>query len=115
MNRGTSESKKQHQRKAKQAQKASAEASETGLASTGMLFDADTGCYSSPQSPILVGRERVCAFGNGSSELCYLCKNNLTQRRGNSNEFNIMVKHMRITDCGNEISSDTPPIEAEIQ
>ena len=56
------------------AQEESAEASTTSLASTGMLLRADTGCYLSPQSPILVGRERVCAFGNGSIELCCLCK-----------------------------------------
>ena len=31
-----------------------------------MILRADTGCYLSPQSPILVGRERVRAFGNGS-------------------------------------------------
>ena len=50
----------------------------------------------------------MCAFGNGSSELC-LCKNKQKQKRGNSNKFNILIKHMRITDRGNVISSDSPP------
>ena len=51
----------------------------------------------------------MCTFGNGSSELCCLCKNKQKQKRGNSNKFNIMIKHMRITDRDNEISSDSPP------
>ena len=55
---------------------------------------------------MLVGRERACAFGNGSSEFVGLHKQK--QKRGNSNKFN-MTKHMRITDRGNEISSDSPP------
>ena len=84
------------------------ETSATGLALTGMILRADTGCYLSPQSPILVGRKRVCAFGNGSSELCCLRKNKQNQPRGNSKQFNIMTKHMRITDRGNEISSASP-------
>ena len=59
--------------------------------------------------PRLVGRERVCAFGNGSSELCCLCKNKHRKKRGTSKKFIITIKHMRITDRGNEISSDSPP------
>ena len=50
----------------------------------------------------------MCAFENGSSGLCRLFKNKGEQKRGNSNKFNIMIKHMRITDLGNEISSDSP-------
>ena len=80
-----------------------------------MILLADTGWYLSTQSPILVGRERVCAFGNGSSELCCLCKNKHEKKRGNSIKFNIMIKHMRITDRGNEISSDFPPDRGEIR
>ena len=47
------------------------------------------------------------AFGNGSSKLCGLRQNKQQQKRGNSNKLNIMIKHMRITDRGNEISSDS--------
>ena len=53
--------------------------------------------------------ETVRAFGNGSSELCCLCKNKQKQKRGKSNKFHILIKHMRITDRGNEVSSDSPP------
>ena len=51
----------------------------------------------------------MCAFGDGSSELCCLCKNKLKRKRGNSNKCNIMIKLMRITVCGDEISSDSFP------
>ena len=41
---------------------------------------------------------------------CVACaKTNKNKKRGNSNKFNNMIKHMRITDRGNEISSDSPP------
>ena len=103
------ESKEQPRRRSAsyKAQEVSAEASTMGLALTGMILRADTGCYLSHQSPMRVGRERVCAFENGSSELCCLCENK--QKRGNSNKLNIMIKHMRVTDRGNEISSDSSP------
>ena len=74
-----------------------------------MILRADTGCHLSSQSLILGGPERVCAFGNGSSELCCLRQNEQKQKRGNRNTFNIMIKHMCITDRGNEISSDSSP------
>ena len=31
------------------------------------------------------------------------------QKRGNSNKFDILIKHMSITDRGNEVSSDSRP------
>ena len=103
-NRRISESKKKHRGPSAsyEAQEASVEASTTGLAFTGMILRADTGCYLSPQSSILVDRERVCAFGNGSRELSWLCMKKQKRKRENSNNCNIMIKHMRITDRGNE-------------
>ena len=61
-----------HTRHRKRARKRRQRASPTS-----MILRADTGCYLSPQPPIPVGRKLVCAFGNGSSELCCLCKTNI--------------------------------------
>ena len=38
-----------------------------------------------------------------------MCKNKQDQKRGNSNKFIIMIKHMRITGRGHKISPDSPP------
>ena len=40
---------------------------------------------------------------------CVACVKTNIRKRGNSNKLNIMIKHMGITDCGNEISSDSTP------
>ena len=58
------------------------------------------------------GGPRACVrlFGNGSS-MCYLyhVQKQTQKKRGSSNKFNIMIKHMHTTDHGIEISSDASP------
>ena len=109
-NRGIRESMKQRRRRrtSHEAQEASAEASTTGLASTCMISRGNTCCYLFPQSPILVGRERVCVWKR-SERVVLRSPKQKNSKAGNINKFNIIDKHMRIKDRGNEISFDYHP------